>query len=54
MYLVRVSEETRIKLTMFKEAFSFRDGQSKDYNDVIKELIDFYGRHAKNANKRGS
>jgi hypothetical protein len=47
MSLVRVSEETRIKLTMIREALSFKEGRTVNYNDVIKELLKCYEESAK-------
>ena len=46
MFLLRVSDKTRIKLTLIREALSIREGRGVSFNYVIQELLESYEREA--------
>ncbi len=46
MFLLRVTDKTRIQLTMIREALSLREGREVSFNYVVQELLRAYEREA--------
>ena len=46
MFLLRVSDKTRIQLTLIKEGLAVREGRNVSFNYVIQELLKSYEREA--------
>jgi hypothetical protein len=42
MFLVRVSNDTRMKLTALKQALEVREGRELNLDDAVQELLVFY------------
>jgi len=47
MFLLKVSDKTRIQLSLIKEGLSIREGRDVSFNYVIQELLKIYEREAK-------